>query len=116
MAVWNKIEELAGWIEQQFQQTGQLESEPLDQYDWYNRLYTSTSYRRAHIQIVDKRSTHKIYILHATIFPHTNDPSPIWGFDAVCGLNKITGAFHDFSPAGDPEGKPRRCARCERRS
>ena len=103
MAVWNKIEELAVWIEQQFQQTGQLESEPLDQYDWYNRLYTSTSYRRAHIQIVDKRSTHKIYILHATIFPHTNDPSPIWGFDAVCGLNKITGAFHDFSPAGDPE-------------
>jgi hypothetical protein len=30
-----------------------------------------------------------------------NDPSPIFGFDAVCGKNKITGAFHDFSPAGD---------------
>jgi hypothetical protein len=36
------------------------------------------------------------------VFPHFNDPSPIWGFDAVCGKNKITGAFHDFSISGDP--------------
>jgi hypothetical protein len=37
------------------------------------------------------------------VFAHFNDPSPIWGFDAVCGPNKITGAFHDFSAAGDED-------------
>jgi hypothetical protein len=38
-----------------------------------------------------------LFILHATIFPHVTSNAPIWGFDAVCGANKITGTFHDFS-------------------
>jgi hypothetical protein len=70
-------------------------------YNWYNKFYSSNYYRRAHVEIVDRRDTHKIYILHVTVFPHYNDPSPIFGFDAVCGPNKITGAFLDFSNAGD---------------
>lgn len=101
-AVWNKIEQLAKQIEDRFNTTG----EPIDgtvstDYDWHNQLWASPRYRRAHIQIVDNRESHKLYILHCTIFPHFNDPSPIWGFDAVCGPNKITGAFCDFSSAGD---------------
>lgn len=72
-------------------------------YTWYNQIYSSPTFRRAHIEIVDFRETHNIYILHSTIFPHYTDPSPIWGFDAVCGPRKITGAFHDFSSGGDPE-------------
>ena len=98
--VWNKISALAKDIESKFQATG--ESLPVDHdYGWYNALYSSPRYRRAHVEIVDFRETHNIYILHSTIFPHFNDPSPIWGFDAVCGPNKITGAFHDYSLAGD---------------
>jgi hypothetical protein len=99
-AVWNKIEQLAQDIKSKFDATG----EPIEgsgDYDWHNELWTSPRYRRAHIEIVDKRETHKIFILHCTIFPHFNDPSPIWGFDAVCGPNKITGAFCDFSSGGD---------------
>lgn len=99
-AVWNKIANLATHIETRFNETGEAYSEGQDEYQWYNGLYKSPRYRRAHIEIVDNRETHKIYILHCTIFPHYNDPSPIWGFDAVCGPNKITGAFHDFSYAG----------------
>ena len=72
-------------------------------YNWFNEIYRSNKFRRAHIEIVDNRESHKIYILHCTIFPHYNDPSPIWGFDAVCGPKKITGAFHDFSWAGDSD-------------
>lgn len=98
--VWNKIENLAKHIEQRFQQTGTQVSGNESKYNWYNAIYTSSRYRRAHIEIVDNRESHKIYILHCTIFPHFNDPSPIWGFDAVCGPNKITGAFHDFSSGG----------------
>lgn len=41
--------------------------------------------------------------MHMTIYPHTNCPDPIFGFDIVCGKNKITGAFHDFSAVGDSE-------------
>lgn len=100
--IWNKIENLAHTIEQKFKETGHSVSGHEQKYNWYNAIYTSSRYRRAHIEIVDNRETHKIYILHCTIFPHFNDPSPIWGFDAVCGPNKITGAFHDFSSAGDP--------------
>ena len=39
--------------------------------------------------------------MHMTIFPELDDPSPIFGFDVVCGANKITGAFHDFSKNGN---------------
>ena len=101
--IWNKIAQLAKNIEQRFDHTGTSIEGTLDEeYNWHNTLWTSLRYRRAHVEIVDKRDSHGIYILHSTVFPHYNDPSPIWGFDAVCGENKITGAFHDFSAAGDP--------------
>jgi len=101
--IWSKIEDLSREFEKRFDATG----EPIDgkidsEFDWHNVLWSSLRYRRAHIEIVDKRESHGIYILHSTVFPHYNDPSPIWGFDAVCGRSKITGAFHDFSSAGEP--------------
>jgi len=100
--VWNKIETLAKQIEQKFNATGDSINGTLESdYSWHNSLWTSPRYRRAHVEIVDNRASHKLYILHCTVFPHFNDPSPIYGFDAVCGANKITGAFHDFSHAGD---------------
>ena len=100
--IWDKISDLADQIEYRFKQTGVKTEETEHDYSWYNSIYTSDNYRRAHIEIVDNRETHKIYILHCTIFPHFTDSSPIWGFDAVCGPSKITGAFHDFSLAGYP--------------
>lgn len=100
--IWDKISDLADQIECRFKQTGVKVDDSTHDYSWYNNIYTSDRYRRAHIEIVDNRETHKIYILHCTIFPHFQDSSPIWGFDAVCGPGKITGAFHDFSLAGYP--------------
>jgi hypothetical protein len=100
--VWDKISKLAADIEDKFKQTGEPLLGSQHDYSWYNSLYTSARYRRAHVEIVDFRESHNIYILHCTVFPHFNDPSPIYGFDAVCGPNKITGAFHDFSNAGEP--------------
>ena len=101
--VWDKVSKLAADITEKFNATGNvINGSSEDQYGWHNTLWSSNSYRRAHVEIVDFRETYKIYILHVTVFPHFNDPSPIYGFDAVCGPNKITGAFHDFSHAGDP--------------
>jgi len=103
-AVWDKIEKLANQFEQIIAESADtVQGVGGDYSDWHNTLYSSVRYRRAHIEIVDKRESHSMYILHTTIFPHFNDPSPIYGFDAVCGANKITGAFHDFSIAGDPK-------------
>ena len=102
--VWNKIEALANALKSKFDATGEPIKSTVDtDYDWHNQLWSGARYRRAHIEIVDNRESHGIYILHCTVFPHFNDPSPIFGFDAVCGENKITGAFCDFSPAGDSD-------------
>jgi hypothetical protein len=103
--VWDRVLQVAEQVEQKFKDTGELIPHIVDGFDWYNRIYTGKTYRRAHVEIVDKRENFKILILHCTIFPHYNDPSPIWGFDAVCGANKITGAFHDVSSGGDPNHK-----------
>lgn len=99
--VWDAIESLAGHIRQVFRDTGQ--AQPMDQdWDWHNEIYVGDRYRRAHLEIVDQRHSHGIYILHSTVMPGLTDPGPIWGFDAVCGRNRITGAFLDMSlPARD---------------
>lgn len=67
-------------------------------FEWPNYVYKSSTFRRAHLDIIDVRDTKKLYMLHLCVFPHVNDPSPIFGFDIIAGPNKVTGAFHDFSP------------------
>ena len=99
--VWDKISKLAEEIESTLNHSMSSRALENKNYNWYNKFYSSNYYRSAHVEIVDRRATHKVYILHVTVFPHYNDPSPIFGFDAVCGPNKITGAFLDFSNAGD---------------
>lgn len=81
--------------------------QPVDEghdYSWPNHVYTSPIFRRAHIDIVDARESKKLYMMHLCIFPKLNDPSPIFGLDIIAGPNKVTGAFHDFSPV-DPSHK-----------
>ena len=70
-------------------------------FSWPNYVFRSSTFRRAHLDIVDARDTKKLYMLHLTVMPNLDDPSPIFGFDIIAGPNKVTGAFHDFSPA-DP--------------
>jgi phycocyanobilin:ferredoxin oxidoreductase len=38
-------------------------------------------------------------MMHVCVFPILTNPSPIYGFDVIAGKNKMTGAFHDFSPS-----------------
>lgn len=70
-------------------------------FSWPNYVFRSSTFRRAHLDIVDARDTKKLYMLHLTVMPHLDDPSPIFGFDIIAGPTKVTGAFHDFSPT-DP--------------
>lgn len=76
---------------------------PVDEghaFPWLNAVYSDKSFRRAHLDVVDVRDTRKLFMAHLCVFPNTNDPSPLFGFDLIAGPNKVTGAFHDFSPLG----------------
>ena len=100
--LFDKVIDCADQINRKFAETGALGN--VYRTDLLSdKEYSSMRYRRAHISIVDARETKKLYLLHVTVFPHLNDPSPIYGFDIVCGPTKVSGAFHDFSIAGDPE-------------
>jgi hypothetical protein len=102
--VWSKMISCSENIIAQFERTGQRVEEPAaKKFAWTNHVYTSSKYRRAHIDIVDARDTKKLWMMHCCIFPHVNDPSPIFGFDVIAGANKVSGAFHDYSTAGDPD-------------
>jgi hypothetical protein len=93
-------------ITKRFTETGALEStNRLDSPPLTDIVYRSLRYRRAHICTVDARATKKLYLMHVTIMPHTNDDSPIYGFDLVAGPTKVSGAFLDYSASGNPNHK-----------
>jgi phycocyanobilin:ferredoxin oxidoreductase len=105
--VWDTLIEIQHLLEESFDKTGTEIFEPgMDRFNqpgWVNRVWRSDSYRRAHVDVVDARETKGLWMMHCCIFPHTHNPAPIFGFDVIAGKNKITGCFHDFSPAGDSE-------------
>jgi len=105
--VWDTLIGIQKLLEQQFNETGREIFEPgMDRFNqpgWINRVWHSDRYRRAHIDVVDARETKGLWMMHCCVFPHVHNPAPIYGFDVVAGKNKITGCFHDFSPAGDHE-------------
>jgi phycocyanobilin:ferredoxin oxidoreductase len=103
--VWDTLTEVENYFEMAFNEKGWLIHEPgmerFNQPGWVNMVWESDIYRRAHIDVVDARETKGLWMMHCCVFPHTDNPAPIFGFDVVAGKNKITGCFHDFSPAGD---------------
>lgn len=103
--IWNNLKYIEELFITEFEKTGQeiqeLGMEEFNQPGWVNRVWTSESYRRAHIDIVDARSTKKLWMMHCCIFPHFHNNGPIFGFDVIAGEKKITGCFHDFSPTTD---------------
>ena len=68
---------------------------------WVNRVWHNDNVRRAHIDVVDARESKGLWMMHVCVFPVLNNDGPIYGFDVIAGKNKMTGAFHDFSPSSD---------------
>jgi phycocyanobilin:ferredoxin oxidoreductase len=104
-ALWDELVNLQYMLEDQFNKTGKIvvesNNDRFSDKGWVHRIWEGDAYRRAHIDIVDERTTKGLWMIHCCIFPHIHNPAPIFGFDVVAGRNKITGCFHDFSPAGD---------------
>lgn len=105
--VWNTLIEIEKYFESRFYATGSIIHEPgMERFNkpgWINKVWASSQYRRAHIDVVDARETRGLWMMHCCVFPHLHNPAPIFGFDVIAGKNKITGCFYDFSPAGDDE-------------
>jgi len=105
--VWNTLIEIEQYFESQFYATGSITHEPgMERFNkpgWINKVWTSSQYRRAHIDVVDARDSRGLWMMHCCVFPHLHNPAPIFGFDVIAGKNKITGCFYDYSPSCDPE-------------
>jgi hypothetical protein len=70
------------------------------EWPWRNYVFESKFYRRAHLDAVE---TDKLYMFHLCIFPRIYNPAPIYGVDVIAGKNIVSGAFHDFSKAGNDD-------------
>ena len=104
--VWQRLIEIQDLFIDKLNETGHEIDEPgmerFNQPGWVNRVWGSRQYRRAHVDVVDARETKGLWMMHCCIFPHVDNPAPIFGYDVVAGKNKITGCFHDFSKTDDP--------------
>lgn len=107
--IWNKLIDCQQEIIEIFNEQATETDEPgLDYFNrpdsgWINRVWSSDTVRRAHIDVVDARDSKGLWMMHVCIFPTLDNPAPIYGFDVIAGKNKMTGAFHDFSPSSDPD-------------
>jgi len=103
MYVWDHLVELKDFFIDQFDIQAQEIDEPgmerFNQNGWVNRVWKNEFVRRAHIDVVDARDSKGLWMMHVCIFPNLDNDAPIFGFDVVSGKNKMTGAFHDFSPS-----------------
>lgn len=63
---------------------------------WTNVLLESGRFRHGHVEtfVVAER----LSVLHVCLFPHLDDPGPIFGFDMIAGPARVTGIFLDLSP------------------
>lgn len=99
--VWEELTLLQNELIGRFEESGNEIQEPgMDRFNqpgWINRVWTSKSYRRAHIDVVDARETKGLWMMHCCIFPQLHNNSPIFGLDVIAGQKKITGFFHDYS-------------------
>lgn len=105
--VWNTLIDIEKRLEAAFYATGSIIDEPgmhrFNQPGWINKVWLSSRYRRAHIDVVDARETKGLWMMHCCVFPHLDNPAPIFGFDVIAGKNKITGCFIDYSPTTEPD-------------
>jgi hypothetical protein len=99
--VWDTLIKIQDRLIERFDATGTEVFEPgmarFNQPGWINRVWSSDSYRRAHVDVVDVRETQGLWMMHCCVFPNLNNNGPIFGLDVIAGEKKITGFFHDYS-------------------
>ena len=111
-AIWNTLIDCQDKIIDTFNRRAVETQEPgLDYFNqpengWINRVWHNDNVRRAHIDVVDARGSRGLWMMHVCVFPTLDNNAPIYGFDVIAGKNKMTGAFHDFSPSSGGYAHP----------
>jgi hypothetical protein len=99
--VWDTLIDIQDHLIDKFKSTGvEIHEHGMDRFNqpgWVNRVWTSETYRRAHIDVVDARESKGLWMMHCCVFPHLTNNGPIFGLDVIAGERKITGFFHDYS-------------------
>jgi phycocyanobilin:ferredoxin oxidoreductase len=72
---------------------------------WDNTLLRAQRFRRAHVELFSVPG--RVCVLHVCVFPHLDDPAPIFGFDMIAGPARVTGLFLDLSPVTAAPPAPR---------
>jgi len=105
--VWETLIEIQDRLIDAFDATGTEIQEPgMDRFNqpgWLNRVWSSDSYRRAHIDVVDVRDSKGLWMMHCCVFPRLDNDGPVFGLDVIAGKKKITGFFHDYSRTVNPD-------------
>ena len=103
--IWDTLIDCKEQIIAEFDKRGEeIQEEGMSQFNqpdngWINRVWRTKDCRRCHIDVVDARESKALWMMHVCIFPNLDNNGPIYGFDVIAGKNKMTGAFHDFSPS-----------------
>jgi len=110
--IWNKLIQCQDDILKIFDEKAtEIEEKGLNKFNqpengWINRVWANDHVRRAHIDVVDARDSHGLWMMHVCCFPVLTNDAPIYGFDVIAGKNKMTGAFHDFSASSGGDDHP----------
>ena len=110
--IWNKLIQCQDEILKIFDEKAtEIEEKGLNKFNqpengWINRVWANDHVRRAHIDVVDARESHGLWMMHVCCFPVLTNDAPIYGFDVIAGKNKMTGAFHDFSASSGGDDHP----------
>lgn len=106
MTIWNQLIDLQNQIISKLDLcAAEVKESGMDRFNqpgWINRVWKNNIIRRAHVDVVDARSTKGLWMMHVCVFPQCEDTAPIYGLDIIAGEKKITGFFHDFSPTVAP--------------
>ncbi len=106
LMIWDKLidlqEKIINKLDTVAQEYNEFGMDRFNQPGWINRVWTSETRRRAHVDVVDARNTKGLWMMHVCLFPQCTDTAPIYGLDVIAGKNKVTGFFHDFSPTVAP--------------
>lgn len=108
-SIWDRLIDIKDMFIHKFDEAGWEDDEPgMEEFNqpengWVNRVWQSPYFRRAHVDVVDVRDTKGLWMMHVCVFPTFTSDAPIFGYDVIAGKNKITGAFHDFSPSVNAE-------------
>lgn len=71
--------------------------------DVFEQTWQDQSIENAHVNCIDARNNHNLFMMKLCIFPRFHNNSPIYEFNFVAGKDRISNIFHDFAPIADTE-------------